>query len=335
MKTKRAACLSLVMLFLLPSVLAAVLVCGNTWAFYPEKPITLLIGFDVAGTVDLTARALASEAEKILGQPVVVENRGGGGGSVALSLLANAKPDGYTLCVATSSGLVRGPLLQKVPYKPLKSFSYIMGYCTPESGLIVKGDSPWKDLREFLAYAKANPNKIKYGSNGISTAMYHAMLVIEKQENIKWVHMPYKGAMQAMPALLGGHIEAVTVSTGDFTSHIQSGMVRLLATHGEKRMKEFPDVPTLKELGYNFVNETVFAVYGPAGLPPEVVKKLDTAFEKAMDKKEFKDLCFRLGLTPVYYSSEAYEEYVKTGWGKIEKMMIESALIKEPATQPY
>jgi tripartite-type tricarboxylate transporter receptor subunit TctC len=319
--------------------LAAMLASGSYYpdtarAEYPEKPISLMVGFDVGGTADLSTRALCAAAEKHLGQPIVVENRGGGGGIVAFSVLANAKPDGYTLASGTSSGIIRGPQIQKVPFKPLKSFTSIIGFCAPETAIVVKKDAPWNTLKEFVDYAKQNPGKIKYGTTGIASAQEQAILTIEKKDGIKWTHIPYKGSLQAITPLLGGHIDAASVST-EFIPYVQSGQLKLLATHGEKRMARYPDVPTMKELGYDFVNETIFSIHAPAGLPPETFKKLETAFAKATKNEEFKAVLAKLDLAPIYYNGKAYDEYLKSGWEKIGKVMKEAGIIKEAATEPY
>jgi tripartite-type tricarboxylate transporter receptor subunit TctC len=304
-------------------------------AEFPERPVTVFVSSAVGGSPDMSLRALASGAEKYLGQPIVVENKGGAGGTLALAQVAIAKPDGYTLAQAGSTAIVRAPQLQKVTYKPLKSFTPIMAYVgVHNTGLAVKSDAPWKNMRELIGYAKKNPGKLRYGSPGVGSVPYHAMEYVARKEGIKWVHVPYTGSVQVITAVLGGHIEAGSVGP-EWVSYAHAGTLRILATHEKKRSAAFPDVPAFRELGYDFVNETVFSVFGPAGLPPAVVAKLETAFTKGMETPQFKAVVEKLNLIPAYYNSKDYDRFLKDLWVKLEKSMKETGLIKEPATQPY
>ena len=334
MKDKKLGKWSIVVVFCAVLIAFGASFNGKAFAKYPEKPITLLVAFAAGGSMDMCNRALAAVAEKYLGQPIVVENRGGGGGTVALAVVVNAKRDRHTRCGATSTGIVRIPQFRKVPFKPLKSFTPIMAYGFPQSALVVRKDAPWKTFKEFIEYAKAHPGRIKYSTTGVGTPMHRAMEYIAKREGIKWVHIPYKGSAPAMTALLGGHVDACS-SGPIFITHAKSGTVRILATHGEKRMAAFPDVPTLKELGYDFVNRTVFSIVGPAGLPPEVVKKLEDAFKKAAESKEFKAVLDKLYLAPTFMDSKTYAEFLKSEWDRIGKMLMDLGLIKKAATPPY
>jgi tripartite-type tricarboxylate transporter receptor subunit TctC len=233
-------------------------------AEYPDRLITALISFAPGGSADMSFRALAIGAEKYLSQSIIMDNKGGGGGTLALANVANAKPDGYTICQAASTGIVRAPQIQKVTYKPLKSFTPIMAYVgAHNSGLAVRSDAPWKTMKEFLDYAKKNPGKIKYGTPGVGSAPHHAMEYLAYKEGIKWVHVPYTGSAPAMTALLGGHLDAGSVGP-EWVPFAQAGNFRILGTHEYKRSAAFPDIPTFREQGYDFVNETVFSVFGPS-----------------------------------------------------------------------
>jgi len=302
---------------------------------YPERPVTVIVAMEAGGTIDVSVRAMAPGASSALGQPLIVENKGGGGGTVALAVIATAKPDGYTLCASNCDAVVITCLMQNVPFKPLRSFTSIMGFAMSEhTALLVKSDSTWKTFKEFIDYAKKNPGKIKYSSAGIGTGMHIAMEVIAKKEGIKWVHVPYKGTAPARTALLGGHVDACSSGLG-WLPFVESGALRVLATHGRERLPGYPDVPTLKELGYGFVNDTIHAVLGPAGLPPEVVKKLETAFTKGTETPEFKTAVENLYVTPILLKSKEYDLHLKERWGRMEKMFKEIGIIKEAATQPY
>jgi tripartite-type tricarboxylate transporter receptor subunit TctC len=328
----RALWLASILFFVLAHMIFFVRVARSE---YPERPVTVIVAMEAGGTIDVSVRAMAPGASSALGQPLIVENKGGGGGTVALAVIATAKPDGYTLCASNCDAVVITCLMQNVPFKPLKSFTSIMGFAMSEhTALLVKSDSPWKTFKEFMDYAKKNPGKIKYSSAGIGTGMHIAMEVIAKKEGIKWVHVPYKGTAPARTALLGGHVDACSSGLG-WLPFVESGALRVLATHGRERLPNYPDVPTLKELGYGFVNDTVHAVLGPAGLPPEVVKKLETAFIKGTETPEFKTAAEKLYVTPILIKSKEYDLHLKERWVRAEKMFKEIGIIKEAATQPY
>jgi tripartite-type tricarboxylate transporter receptor subunit TctC len=302
---------------------------------YPERAITIIVGFDPGGTIDLLTRAIAIGVSSYLKQPVVVENKAGGGGTVALGVVATAKPDGYTLCTIQNASIVDTSLMQKVPFKPLKSFTPITVFaCSEHSGLLVNNDAPWRTFKEFIDYAKQNPGKIKYATSGVGTGMHVAMEVVARQEGIKWVHVPYKTSVTARTAVMGKHLDAVSSGT-DWPPFVQSGHLRVLATHGGTRSPHFPDIPTFKELGYNFVSDTLHCVVGPAGLPPEVGEKLETAFRKGMETPEFKATMEKIYMSPAYLNSKEYGRSLQERWARLEKMFKEIGIIKEAATEPY
>jgi tripartite-type tricarboxylate transporter receptor subunit TctC len=307
---------------------------GEARSEFPESSISLVVPYDPGGAMDTLARTIALGAERQLGKPIVVENKGGGGGAVGLALVANSKPDGYTLCAAANVTVVDAALMQKVTFKPLKSFTPILGHSLAEhTALIVKSDTPWKSFKEFIDYAKANPGKIKYSTAGVGMGMHMAMEVISRKEGIKWVHVPYKGSAPATVALLGGHVDACSAGLG-WQTYARSGDVRVLADHGKTRSAEFPDVPTLWELGYGFSNDTIHAIVGPAGIPPDVRKKLEEAFKKAMETPEFKTAQEQFYVAPVYYVGDEYERHLQERWVAVEKIMKEAGIITEAATSP-
>jgi tripartite-type tricarboxylate transporter receptor subunit TctC len=295
---------------------------------YPTKPVNILVGFAPGGTMDISTRILASKAEKFVGQPFLISNNGGGGGSVALGIVAKEKPDGYYLAGCTSTGLIRIPQFRTVPYK-LDDFVSIMHFGAPQTGLVVKADSPFKSLKDLVEYAKKNPGKVTYSSTGVGSPMHLAMEYVGKQEGIQWTHVPYPGSTPALTALLGGHVTAQSGST-EWIPQIKAGAVRLLGTHGEKRMKLFPDVPTFRELGYDFINETVFMVAAPKGTPSPIVKKLEEAFHKAMDDPEFIQTMEKMEIEVTYRNSEDTKKYLEEAYARLGKMILELKIPKEP-----
>lgn len=306
---------------------------GEAVADYPDRPVTLLVGFAPGGSMDLSARSLARSVEQILGQPVVIENKPGGTGTVALAAMLAQNPDGYILCATPSSVLIRVSQMQQVPFKPFKSFKPIIGFATPTLGVVVKKDAPWKSLKDLVGAARKHPGKIKYATTGVGSTTHAAIDEIAFKENLQLIHVPYKGSMEALTALLGGHVDFASL-TSEFIPSVKSDQTRLLATMGEKRSPKFPRVPTLKESGYDFVNDAVFSIVGPSSLPPAVVKKLEDAFTRAAKNQEYLKTLEKIDMVPVHYDSKRYEKFLRIHWKKINQHLIATGLIKEAATTP-
>jgi tripartite-type tricarboxylate transporter receptor subunit TctC len=304
---------------------------GPVRAEYPEKPITLYVVFAPGGSMDSSARALAAGAEKVLGQPMVIVNKTGGGGTVGLGALANDPPDGYHLAAATSTGILRIPLRRKVPYKPLASFTPIFGYAAVISAVVVNPDSQFDTFEELVEYARENPGKVKYATAGAGSPMHLAMEIVAMQEDIKWIHIPFKGSAPAETALMGGHVDAV--STGDMDKAL-TGQLKTLAVHSKERLPQLPDVPTLIELGYDYWNDTIFAIYGPAGMDEEMVKVLEDAFAKAVDMPKFQKVADQFLLAPMKMKSDEYTKFLEESWPEQEKLLKSLDLIEEAATRP-
>ena len=302
-------------------------------AVYPDRPVTILVGFAPGGSMDLSARALASSVEKILGQPVVIENKTGGTGTVALAAMLSQSPDGYTLCATPSSVLIRVSQMQQVPFKAFKSFKSIIGFATPPLGIVVRNDAPWKSLKELVTYAKNNPGKLKYATTGVGSTTHAAVDEIAYAEKAQMIHVPYKGSIEALTALLGGHVDFASL-TSEFIASVKSGQTRVLATMGDKRLPQFPNVPTLKEAGYDFVNDAIFSIVGPSNLPPAVAKKLERAFAAAIKNKEYLEAMDKIEMIPVYYDSKKFDKFLRVQWKKVNKHLISTGLIKEAATSP-
>ena len=209
-------------------------------AEYPVKPVQLLIPYGGGGSTDVCARMLANLAQKDFAKPIVVVNRPGGGGVLMHELLAQARPDGYTLGIVPTGVLTRTPFLRKVRYNADKDFTYIMLFALWQYGLVVKADSPWKTLPEFIDYAKKNPGKVTYSTAGTGSAQYLAMEYLAKKEGIKWTHIPYKGGINAVTAVLGGHVTACAQAI-EWKPYVESGQLRLLAVLGAERIPAFPN----------------------------------------------------------------------------------------------
>ncbi len=294
---------------------------------YPTKPINLIVTFPPGGTLDVSARILASKAEKFLGQPLVVLNVGGGAGSVALGQVAKKRPDGYDITSCTSTGLIRIPQLRAVPYSH-EDFVPIMHFTAVQSGVVVRSDSPYKTFKDLIEYARKNPEKVNYATSGTGTPMHIAMEYVAGKEGIQWIHVPQTGGAPGLTAVLGGHVTAMSDST-EWLPHVKEGSLRLLVTHGERRIKAFPNVPTLRDLGYDFINETVFMMAAPKGTPPSIVKKLDEAFHKGMDDPEFIKTIQSLEFDVAYRNSEDTKKYLEDAYNRFSEMIKKLNIPKE------
>ncbi len=287
---------------------------------FPTKPITLICPWPAGGSSDLVMRAFAESVGRDLGQQVVIENRPGASGTMGAGALVNARPDGYTLTQLPIS-VFRLPLMQKTPFDPLKDITYIINVTGYTFGLIVRADAPWKDLTEFVAYAKANPDKVTYGTPGAGTTPHLAVEQFALAAGIKLSHIPFKGFAENVQSLLGGHTMALSDSTG-WAPHVDAGKARLLATYGSKRTKRWPQVPTLLDAGYNTVSDSPFGFGGPKGMDPKVVKILHDAFRKAMDDPKVIAMLEKFDQPVIYMSGEDYAKFAKKAMEE-EKPLIE------------
>lgn len=308
------------------ATLAAASLGAQAQAF-PSKPIRLLISFPAGGPTDITMRQLADNAGKILGQPVIVENKPGAGGSLPAQQLQTSAADGYTLA-QIPLGVFRLPYTTKINWDPVKDISYVINVTGYAFGIIVPTESPIKNWNDFVAYAKANPGKLSYGSTGTLTSPHLTTELVAQQLGIQLNHIPFKGSADLSQAILGGHIMAAADSTG-FAPMVQAGKVRVLNTWGEKRLEKFPDAPTLKELGLNVVQNSPFGIGAPRGTPPEVVKKLHDAFKKAMEDPSYVEALHKYDMVPIYMDSAAYTRFAQDTFNR-EKALVEKLGLGKP-----
>ncbi len=287
---------------------------------FPLKPITLICPWPAGGSSDLVMRAFAEAVGRQLGQQVVIENRPGASGTMGAGALVNAQPDGYTLTQLPIS-VFRLPHINKTPFDPLKDITYIINVTGYTFGLVVRADAPWKDLSEFVAYAKANPEKITYGTPGAGTTPHLAVEQFALEAGIKLTHIPFKGFAENMQSLLGGHTMALSDSTG-WAPHVDAGKARLLATYGSKRTKRWPQVPTLLDAGYHTVSDSPFGFGGPKGMDPKVVKILHDAFHKAMDDPKVLAMLEKFDQPVIYMNGEDYTKFARKTFAE-EKGLIE------------
>jgi tripartite-type tricarboxylate transporter receptor subunit TctC len=296
-------------------------------AEFPTKPISLVIPFPPGGSADLTGRALASAASKSLGQPIIVENKAGGGGTVGPSLVLTKAADGYTLGQITGAVTIAYHM-GKLNFNPIDDLTYITRYGSYLYGIVVKAEAPWKTLQELVQYSKQNPGKVSYGSSGVGTPVHLAMEELAMLTGVQWIHVPYKGVAESTTALLGGHVETVSDSSG-WAPLVDAGKLRLLATYGEKRSTRYPQVPTVKECGYDMVAAGPIGIIGPKGMPKPIVMKLDEAFKKAMDDQEFLEVMKKFDFAPAYLKSEDYEKFLRQDSERFRKLVEKLGLQKK------
>ena len=308
------------------ATLAAASMGAQAQAF-PAKPIKLVIAFPAGGPTDITMRQLADNAGKILGQPVVVENRPGAGGTLPAQLLQSSPADGYTLA-QVPLGVFRLPYTTKIGWDPVKDINYVINVTGYAFGIVVPTDSPIKNWNEFVAYAKANPGKLSYGSTGTLTSPHLTTELIAQKLGLQLNHIPYKGSAELAQAITGGHIMAAADSTG-FAPLVQAGKLRVLNTWGEKRLEKFADAPTLKELGLDIVQNSPFGIGAPRGTPPEVVKKLHDAFKKAMEDPSYVQALARYDMLPIYMDSAQYTRFAQETFAR-EKALVEKLGLAKP-----
>jgi tripartite-type tricarboxylate transporter receptor subunit TctC len=287
---------------------------------FPAKPIKLIIAFPAGGPTDITMRSLADSASKILGQPVIIENKPGAGGTLPAQTLQSSAADGYTLA-QIPLGVFRLPYTTKINWDPVKDISYVLNVTGYAFGLVVPADSPLKTWTHYVGWAKANPGKLSFGSTGTLTSPHLTMELIAQQQGMELLHVPYKGSADLMQALMGGHIMSAADSTG-FAPLVESGKLRVLNTWGEQRLAKFPEAPTLKELGLGLVQNSPFGIGAPRGTPADVVKRLHDAFKTAMEQESYKTALARYDMVPMYMSSVAYGKFAADTFAR-EKALVE------------
>ena len=307
---------SLILAFGLPAMAAE----------YPTKPINLVIQYPPGGSTDLTARALANGARKYLGQPVICENKSGGGGTVGVALVAAKPADGYTIGVVSSSPTIAYHM-GKLSFNPIDDLTHILRWAGYLFGTVVQADSPWKTLPELINHAKQHPKTLTYGSPGVGTPPHLAMEELSSLAGMQLLHMPYQGIAQNNAALLGGHIDVISDSSG-WAPLVDAGKFRLLATYGYQRCARYPQVPTLRESGYDLVSPGPIGLIGPKGLPKPMVQRLHDAFKKAMDDPEFLAVMKSFDMNTLYLNTEDYEKFVREDSARIQKLVQKLGLNK-------
>ena len=268
-------------------------------ARFPDKSIKLIVPFTAGGTTDVQMRALAEAAGRRFGQAVVIENKLGAGGTLGAQAMLHERPDGYTLATMPVT-TIRYPLMQQRPaWNPLTDFTWIIQCTGYLFGVVVKADAPWQDFDQFMAFAKANPGVVNYGTPGVGGSLHLTMEQIAQERGIDWVHVPFRGVAENVQALLGGQIHATADSSG-WAELVQSGTVRLLCTWGAERAKRFPQAKTLKEYGFDIVSVSPYGIAGPRNLDPGVARALHDVFKAALYDPSHQAVLERMDMQVMY-----------------------------------
>jgi tripartite-type tricarboxylate transporter receptor subunit TctC len=274
---------------------------------FPNKPVTLICPWPPGGSSDAVVRAFGESASKALGQPVVVENRPGVGGTLGATAMVTAKPDGYLL-TQLPLGIYRLPHMQKMAFDPVKDLTHIVCLTGYTFGIAATMEAPFKTLKEMVAWAKANPGQLTYGHTGTGTTPHLAFEEFAHAAGFKTQDVPFKGSAEIMQAILGGHINVMSGTT-EFAPHVKAGKLRLLATLGRERNKAFADVPTVRESGWPTISESPFGIGGPKGMDPAVVKTLHDAFRSTLQDAKVLEALDRFFQPVIYMGTEEYTAY--------------------------
>ncbi|MGO4761040.1 Bug family tripartite tricarboxylate transporter substrate binding protein [Cupriavidus sp. 2KB_3] len=291
---------------------------------YPSKPIRLIVPFPASGATDLLARAIAQKVGTNMGQQIVVDNRPGAGGAIGSDMAAKAPADGYTLLIATTSTHSIGPYINThLPYNTETDFTPIGQVAVATNVLVVPNQLPVKNVRELIDYAKKHPGELNYASSGNGTVVHLTAEAFKAQAGVFITHIPYRGTALAVPDLISNKVQVLFDSIVSGMPHVKDGKLKALAVTSAKRSPLAPDLPTASESGLpGFESDTWFGIYGPKGLPADVVSRLNAEFNKAIQSQDVRDRLAKLGAEPVGGTPAQFAAMVKKDsarWGKLIK----------------
>ncbi len=299
--------------------------CTGLWAqTYPAKSIRLVVPFPAGGATDILARAVSQKLSERLGQSVVVDNKPGAGGSLGSDLAARATPDGYTLLLATTSTHTIGPAVNpRLPYDAFADFTAVAHVGNAPSIMLVPNSSPAQSVKEWIAYAKARPGQLNYASSGNGTIVQLTAELFKAQAGLFVVHIPYKGTALAIPDLVSGKIDVLFDSLPSGMPHVRDGRLRALGVTSAKRSPLAPDLPAISEVLPGYESNTWFGVFGPKGLPADIVARVNQAVNQTVADPEVRDKLARLGIEATGGSPAAFQALLKTEYDKWRRIIDE------------
>jgi tripartite-type tricarboxylate transporter receptor subunit TctC len=293
--------------------LAAAAGLAAAQAAFPTKSITMIVPFPPGGLADTVGRPVADAMSRELGQPVVVDNRGGAGGGIGMAQVARAAPDGYTILMALSSYSVlpeADTLLGRQQMYTFKQLKPIARFTADPVVLAVRADAPWKNVKDFVEDARRHPGKINFGSSGNYGTMHVPMEILKQVANVHMTHIPYTGAGPAVVALLGGQVDALATGPATVLQYVTAGKIRVLAHWGNNKLETMPDVPSLKQAGYNVEYAQWSGLFVPAATPEPVVQRLRAAARAAANDPKVREVILKAGSPILYQDEPEFEKYV-------------------------
>lgn len=290
---------------------------------YPSRPIRLVVPYAPGGVSDITGRIVAQKLTELLGQSVVVENRAGAGGMLGTASVAKSAPDGYTIVLSSLSAYAIGPRMVKAPlYDPVSDFTPIASVALSPTVLTINSELPFQTLQPLIAFARANPGKLTYGSSGIGSVAHISAEVLRASTGIELVHVPYKSAAQAYPDMIGGSLSMVFDALPSAIQHIRSGKARPIAMMSDRRASLLPEVPTFAEAGYPEATLRLWVgLHGPANLPDAIVRKMNETVAKALAAPDVRERFTSVGADAFTTSSQQFAELVRGDVERLGRMM--------------
>jgi tripartite-type tricarboxylate transporter receptor subunit TctC len=300
-----------------PSLLAA-----QTNLTNPNTPLRILVGVTPGGSTDTIARSLAPQLAKLLGRPIIIENRAGAGGNLAADLVAKSAPDGNTLLLSFTSHAINASLYPNLPFDPLHSFTPLTCIATSPSLLVAHPSLPVRDVRELIALAKAKPGKLNFALGGVGSSLHMAGDAFKQQARVFILNIPYKGTAPAVADVLAGQVELMFAAVGNVQQHIKAGKLKLLGVTSPKRLAAYPDAPAIAEVLPGYASSAWFGLFAPAKMSPDLVRALSDAARAAVATPEMQQRLTFEGMMPVASSPADFQQFVQseiTRWGKVVK----------------
>ncbi|MGZ5094482.1 MAG: tripartite tricarboxylate transporter substrate binding protein [Burkholderiales bacterium] len=299
---------------------------------YPSKPIQMVVPFPPGGVADITGRPTALVMSKLLKQPIIIVNKPGAGGAIGMATVANGRPDGYTLLMALSSVSII-PVAERLqgrqPSYELNQLAPVALISADPTVLVVRADGPYKTIKDFVAAAKAQPGKINYGSSGVYGTLHVAMEIFAQAAGIRLYHIPYQGGGPAVTALLGGQIEALASGPSAAIAQIKGGKMRALGVWGDKRLASLPEVPSMKELGYDATFYIWSGLFAPSGTPAPIMQKLRSTVRSTVNDPEFKDAMSKIDTPIAYLDAPEFQPFLARDAKRLEAAVIRIGKVEE------
>jgi tripartite-type tricarboxylate transporter receptor subunit TctC len=297
---------------------------------YPTKPVRMIVPFVPGGNTDIIARAFTPTMSEVIGQQVVVDNRGGAGGVIGTEVVARAAPDGYVILMVSAGHTINPAMVKKLPYDSVKDFAPISIIADVPTAFVVHPSLPAKTVQEFIAIARARPGEINYSTAGVGTVGHLAAELLCSMAKIKLVHVPYKGTGQAMVDLVAGQVQMQFPSMPAAIQHVHTGRLRMIAQTGKQRSAAAPAIPTMEEAGLpGFVVSSGFGLMAPAGTPRAIIDRLHTALVKALNDPRVKESLAKQGAEVVASTPDEYDQFNRAEIAKWIKVVAQAGIASQ------